>query len=341
MDTSLLGTLDQIAPDLMEEMELRALVLERVAALGPIGRRALATRLHLAEREVRSSADALKTAGCLTQNASGMELTERGRALVDAARVISRGRRTLAKMEMALSRQLNVERVCVVHGDADRDASVVAEIGRAAARQIRFLMQEAQVLAVSGGRTVAAAAEAIAMAAPMEVTIVPAGGGSSGEVRTQANTVAETMAQRLGGRHRLLHIPDGITGSAAVGLSHLPQVREVLELLRSADVLLYGIGRATDLAERRGMGPAEREALFAQGVVAEALGFYFDAQGNVSNAYAALALRAEEIGVRSRAAAVAGGSSKAEAIIAVCRHHAHKLLVVDEGAAQRMIDLLR
>ena len=54
MDTSMLGTLSQIAPDLMEDMELRALVLERVAALAPIGRRALATRLHLAEREVRS-----------------------------------------------------------------------------------------------------------------------------------------------------------------------------------------------------------------------------------------------------------------------------------------------
>ena len=32
---------------------------------------------------------------------------------------------------------------------------------------------------------------------------------------------------------------------------------------------------------------------------------------------------------------------KAEAILAVCAHHPHKLLVVDEGAALRMIELLR
>ena len=37
-----LGTLSMIAPDLMRDMELRTLVLERVAALEPIGRRALA-----------------------------------------------------------------------------------------------------------------------------------------------------------------------------------------------------------------------------------------------------------------------------------------------------------
>ena len=58
MDTSMLDSLSQMAPDLMEEMELRALILERVAALEPIGRRALAARLHLAEREVRTAAEA-------------------------------------------------------------------------------------------------------------------------------------------------------------------------------------------------------------------------------------------------------------------------------------------
>ena len=67
MDTSILGTLAMLAPDLMEEMELRALILERVAALEPIGRRALAQRLNLQEREVRSAADALRRAGCVTQ----------------------------------------------------------------------------------------------------------------------------------------------------------------------------------------------------------------------------------------------------------------------------------
>ena len=80
MDTSILNTLSLIAPDLMEEMELRTLILERVAALEPIGRRALAARLHLAEREVRAAAEALKRAGCLTQSASGMELTPQGQS---------------------------------------------------------------------------------------------------------------------------------------------------------------------------------------------------------------------------------------------------------------------
>ena len=133
MDTSVLAKLFMIAPDLMEEVELRTLVLERVAALEPIGRRALAQRLHLAEREVRSASDALRSAGCITQSAAGMELTDHGKTLVETARTVSRGRRSLAQMELALSRRLGVERVRVVHGDADLDGSVLNAAAQAAA----------------------------------------------------------------------------------------------------------------------------------------------------------------------------------------------------------------
>ncbi|MDO5378589.1 MAG: sugar-binding domain-containing protein [Clostridia bacterium] len=341
MDTSILDTLSQIAPDLMEQMEIRALVLERVGALGPIGRRALAARLHLTEREVRAAADALRDAGCLTHSAAGMELTEHGQNLVEAGRAVSRGRRTLKNLEQTLERKLGVRRVCVVRGDADLDEGVMREAAREAAGQLRFLLGGAHVIAVTGGRTVAMTAQEVETAAPMEITVVPAQGGLGGVVRTQANTVAELLAERLGGAYRLLHVPDGLPLGAADELSRLPQVREVLELLRHADVLLYGIARAEDLQRRRGMSRGECEALLKAGAVAEALGFYFDAQGRVVSGGQSLALCPEELGVRSRAAAVAVGGRKAEAIVAVCAHHPHQLLVTDEGAASRIARLLR
>lgn len=340
MDTSILSTLFQIAPDLMASIELRALVMERVAVLGPIGRRALAQRLHLPEREVRSAADALKAAGCLVQSAAGMTLTPLGQTLVDSARVVSRSRRSLSSMELTLSHKLGVERVCVVHGDADMDDSVLPEISKAAARQIRFLLQGAHVLAVSGGRTLAMAAEAITPAVPMEITVVPAQGATGGSIREQANTLAEEFARRLGGKSRMLYLPDGLSGAAADEMSRLPQVREVLDLLQHADVLLYGISPALASAVRRNISMSERENLMRHGATAEALGFYFNAKGEVISGGYPL-LRAQDIGIRCHAAAVAAGTSRAEAIIAVCLHHPHRLLITDEGAAQRIMELLR
>jgi len=258
MDTSIFSALSMIAPDLMREIELRTLVLERVAALEPIGRRALAQRLQMPEREVRSAADALRASGCITLSAAGMELTDHGRGLVDTARAVSRGRRSLSSMELALARKLDVERVCVVRGDADMDESVLAEAAQAAARQIRFLLQNAQVLAVSGGRTMRLTAEAISIAAPMDITVVPAQGGMGGTMDTQANALAELFARHLGGQYRLLHLPEGISAQAAQELCAIAQVRETLELLRHADVLLYGISRAQELSRERGFGALDR-----------------------------------------------------------------------------------
>ena len=118
-------------------------------------------------------------------------------------------------------------------------------------------------------------------------------------------------------------------------------MREPLELVRHADVLLYGIGRAMDLAQRRGLSRVEQETLREEGAVAEALGFYLSADGRVVGGGSSLAFKPEDIGRKNRAAAVAAGRAKAEAILAVCANHPHKLLVVDEGAALRMIELLR
>lgn len=341
MDTSILNTLSLIAPDLMEEMELRTLILERVAALEPIGRRALAARLHLAEREVRAAAEALKRAGCLTQSASGYGIdpagAEFGRGGADgqqrAADIIGHRIVALADAGRRAGLRRPRRRGHRFRGDGRGGAR------GGAADPLPFTGRACD--GGDGGRTVAKTAEAITVAAPMEITVVPAQGGMGGGISTQANTVAERFAQKLGGYYRFLHLPDGLSEAAADELARLPQVREPLELVRHADVLLYGIGRAMDLAQRRGLSRAEQETLRAEGAVAEALGFYLNAEGHVVGGGSSLAFKPEDIGRKNRAAAVAAGRAKAEAILAVCAHHPHKLLVVDEGAALRMLELLR
>ncbi len=340
MDTSILNTLSLIAPDLMEEMELRALILERVAALEPIGRRALAARLHLAEREVRAAAEALKKAGCLTQSASGMELTPQGQSLVEAARAVSGGRRTLSGIELTLSQMLGVERVCVVRGDADIDSGVMEEVARAAARQIRFLLQGAHVMAVTGGRTVAKTAEAIAVAAPMEITVVPAQGGMGGGVSTQANTVAERFAQKRAATIAFCTCRTGCPGGG--GRAGAP----------AAGARAAGIGAPRRRAALRhragdGFGAAARPEPGGAGDAARggrgrgSAGLLPERRRARGRRRLVAGLQARDIGRKNRAAAVAAGRAKAEAILAVCAHHPHKLLVVDEGAALRMIELLR
>lgn len=258
MDTSILNTLSLIAPDLMEEMELRTLILERVAALEPIGRRALAARLHLAEREVRAAAEALKRAGWPDAERVGYGIdpagAEFGRGGADGqqrtADIIGHRIVALADAGRRAGLRRPRRRGHRFRGDGRGGAR------GGAADPLPFTGRACD--GGDGGQTVAKTAEAITVAAPMEITVVPAQGGMGGGISTQANTVAERFAQKLGGYYRFLHLPDGLSEAAADELARLPQVREPLELVRHADVLLYGIGRAMDLAQRRGLSRRSR-----------------------------------------------------------------------------------
>lgn len=326
----------------MEEMELRTLILERVAALEPIGRRALAARLHLAEREVRAAAEALKRAGCLTQSASGMELTPQGQSLVEGG---ADGQQRAADI---------IGHRIVALADAGRRAG----LRRPRRRGHRF-RGDGRGGARGGAADPLPFAGRACDGGDGRTNRRQNGGGDHGRrARWRSRLFRHRAAWAAASARRRTRWPSalrrswaativfctcrtGLSEAAADELARLPQVREPLELVRHADVLLYGIGRAMDLAQRRGLSRAEQETLRAEGAVAEALGFYLNAEGHVVGGGSSLAFKPEDIGRKNRAAAVAAGRAKAEAILAVCAHHPHKLLVVDEGAALRMLELLR
>ena len=333
--------MQQLAPDLAQEIERRALVLERISALAPVGRRQLALRLNLPEREVRTVASLLKENGLITLDAAGMSLTDKAEEVLPLAKLFSRELRGLTGLEMQLSQQLGIDKVCVVPGDADQDSQVMHEAGRNAAIRLRGYLQSGYTLAVTGGSTIREVAESVPGGASMNVMVVPARGGIGGSLEIQANTLASEIAQRLGGNHRLIHLPDELDEQSLNELRKFSEVEETLMLLERADVVLHGIGRADEMARKRQL-PYEVEVILQKRkAVSEAYGCYFNAEGktvyeasNVSHDLGALKPNCVMI-------AVATGPKKAQAIIAAMRNRRHQLLVTDEGAAKAMLSLLR
>ena len=142
MQDDTFALMQRLAPDLAQEIERRALVLERIGALQPVGRRQLAARLNLPEREVRTVAMLLKEHGLVSLDAAGMSLTPEATDILPMARLFSRDLRGLTKLEMELSETLGVEKVCVVPGNADTDEHVLSEVGRNAAIRLRSFLQK-------------------------------------------------------------------------------------------------------------------------------------------------------------------------------------------------------
>ncbi|MEG0270584.1 MAG: sugar-binding domain-containing protein [Clostridia bacterium] len=332
--------MQKLAPDLAQQIERRALVLERIGALQPVGRRLLATRLNLPEREIRTVAALLKEHGLVSLDAAGMSLTHEADEILPTARLFSRDLRGLTQLETELSELLQVPKVCVVAGDVDLDAHVLHEVGRNAGTRIRGFLQSGSTLAVTGGSTIHEVAFSIVQGAPMNVMVVPARGGIGKAIETQANTVACELAKRLGGHHRMMHLPDHLDEQALLEMRKLKEIDETLALLERADVVLHGIGRADDMAQKRQLPDSvEAEVLEKKGAVAEAYGCYFNRGGKL--VYSASTV-AHDLGVlkpNCAMIAVAAGTRKAEAIVAVMKNRRHAMLVTDEGAAKAILNL--
>lgn len=339
MQDEYFSLMQKIAPDLAQQIERRALVLERIDALQPVGRRLLASRLNLPEREVRTVATLLKDRGLVELDAAGMTLTPEAADILPFARRFSRDLRGLTKLETALSKALDVPKVHVTAGDFDQDPHVLHEVGRIAATKLRAFLQSGCTLAVTGGQTIHEVALALNSGSSMNVMVVPARGGIGRALETQANTIASEIAKRLGGHHRLMHLPDQLDEQAMAELRKLSEVTETLELLQRADVVLYGIGRADDMARKRQLPPDVFADVLRRGAVAEAYGCYFDAEGNVVFSASSVARDLGKLRPNCALIAVAAGARKAEAIRAVMRSRPQAMLVTDEGAARAILEL--
>jgi len=331
----------RIAPELIDIIEDRFSILRQIQFSQPVGRRALAAALGMGERVVRAQGDFLKGAGLIDFTPMGMTVTAEGQTVLDELGSYVRVLHGLADLEEELAERLGVRRVVITRGAADADPASLRELGRAAAGVLGEYLGDNMTVAVSGGSTMAWVAAFVSSAA-RDVTIVPARGGLGEKVEYQANTIAAVMAGKLGGRYRLLHIPDGVSGEALdVLLAHDANLRAVDELIRRADVVLHGIGLAEAMAARRVIAPALMAELRAKGAAGEALGHYATIRGEIVHTTDNVGLRLEELAGVGRVIAVAGGHRKAAAIVAVTAAGSRDVLVTDEGAARAIREIIK
>ena len=197
------------------------------------------------------------------------------------------------------------------------------------------------ILAVSGGTSCAAVADMLPEGpAPAGIEVVPARGGLGEVVDYQANIIAARVAQKLKARYRLLHLPDSLGTEALQIVMKDEKIQEILAMINSAKVLLHGIGTADEMARCRNATPEEIKKLESKGAVGEVFGLFFNARGEIVERIPGLGLYLEDlIKCAKHVIVVAGGRRKAEAIIAIVGNHPRDILVLDEGAARRILEI--
>jgi central glycolytic genes regulator len=336
---SLIDIQKRLLPDLLQVLQKRYSILRYIGFMQPVGRRSLAASLGYTERVLRGEVDFLRDQNLIYTNNVGMSLTSEGKNLLEDLEGFIRELKGIDVMELELKHKLGIKKVVIVPGDSDESPMVKGELGKASAICMKKLLSGKNIIAVTGGSTMAAVAERLSPELTQkELLFVPARGGVGEDVQNQANTICSIMSRNTHSKHRVFYVPDQVSTDIYESLIKEPDIHEVLKLIKSASMVLHGIGDAITMAERRKTNPEILSTLESKKAVGEAFGYYFNEEGEIVHKVLTIGLQLEDLVHIPNVIAVAGGNSKAKAIKAYLKQApASTILITDEGAAKKLL----
>lgn len=333
--------IEKIAPDVMDIVQERFMILRNINWMAPVGRRTLALKLGTTERVLRTETDLLKSLHLIDSSKSGMTLTSEGKKVMSGLEALMGQYSGMKQKERRLSEYFKIEKCIVVPGDSDAEEKVLASFGQTVSESLSTLLPDKEnVIAVMGGTTMAAVAENMTVLDSniRNNVFVPARGGIGETADIQANSVSAMMASKTGGTSRPLYVPERVSKETYQSLLQEPFVQQALGLIEESTCVIHSIGRALHMAARRGMSETELVTLKNSGAVAESFGYFFDEDGKVVHKIPRIGLQLKDLEKVPYILAVAGGKSKAKAIHSYMKNAPQQTwLITDEGAANQLL----
>lgn len=334
----------KVVPEMVDLLEKRYKILRTIYYNQPIGRRILSNQLDMGERIIRTEISFLKSGNLIEINTPGMTITEEGEEIINKLKDFIHEIKGLSELESYIKEKLNLKEVIIVPGDMDEDKTIINELGKVAAQYISGIIKDNYTIALTGGSTIKEVVDNFPKVTNRKnILVIPARGGMGGNVETQANTLAANLANKIRGSYKLLHVPDNLSSSTLDSLLHEKDIKEIKYNIDNSDTLIFGIGRADEMGKRRGLTLEQLNKLEKIGAVGEAFGYYFNGIGEIVYSTPTIGVNMENINKINTAVAIAGGKSKAEAIVSIevnNRNNENNVLITDEGAARKILDIL-
>ena len=328
----------KLVPELLEVINQRYSLLQSVQHFQPIGRRGLAENTKMTERHVRGEIDFLYAQGLIEITTKGMFITNEGKLILEQLAQFIGELSGLHVLETQLKEILHVGKVVIVPGDSDVNTWIKQEMGNASVSYLKTILKKENTIAVTGGSTMAAVANAmIPLGKESKLLFVPARGGIGEKVENQASGIVAEMARRSDGDYRMLYVPDPISDSTYETIITEPAIIDILEKIKGSNIVIHGIGDALKMAERRRTPEQVISLLKEKHAASEAFGYYFDQSGEMVHKVKTVGIQLEDLDAVEQVITVAGGKSKGKAIVSYFKQGKSDMLITDQGAAEQIL----
>lgn len=337
---NLLEIQKKLIPQAIELMERRYSILRQISLSEPIGRRTLSNTLEISERIIRSETEFLKEQGLIDVAVSGMTITKEGAELLDNLKDIMNDIMGLSTLQDRVKDKLGIKKVILVQGSFDKNQSLLIDVARAGAEYLLDIIKDGNTVSITGGSTMLEFSNSIKTDRKYpNVTVVPARGSMGTDVETQSNSIVANMSKKLNSEYRLLHIPDVLGQEAMKTLIQEPQIKKILDTIEQTDVLVFGIGRADEMATRRKLPEEVVEEIISKGAVGEAFGYYFNKKGEIVYKLNTVGINLETFKKAKTSIAIFAGSRKVEAMSAIANINKNLVLITDEESAYEILNI--
>lgn len=333
--------LEQIIPEGIKDFKVRYTILQVISCNEPIGRRLLAGLTTYSERTIRAATDLLSKQGLIEVGHTGMVVTTSGKKLLDELYDLIQELSAFDALEAEIQTLTDAKKVIIVPGDIDEAENVKWSLGKAGSNLILSLISTDHVIAITGGSTVSKMVATMQQkqAAPTNITVIPARGSVGERMEYQANVLAAEFARKIGGQYELLDIPDNLSANSIETIKQEPHIQKTLHKMIKSDMIIFGLGDAMKMAKRRNETSEVIALLEQHKAVSEAFRYYFNEKGEVIYRAANIGLDLDMVKEIPTRVVLAGGTSKGVALLATKDLIKGSYLVIDEGAAKKMIEV--
>lgn len=329
----------KLVPEMIEVLQERFRILKYVEMAGPIGRRPLGEMAGLSERETRTMIDLLRTQQLINVAKNGATITVEGIKVLEELEPMMEKWTGRAALKRRLKELLNISSVKIVAGNWDEDIESKNLLGMEAANEFVTHIGNGKTIAVTGGSTMASIPNFIQKTNDLkDLLFIAARGGVGEDIGLQANVIAASFSEACGGKYNPFYYPDSLSKEAHKAFRNEPSVLKMIQLYDEVDCVIHGIGNAQTMAALRDSTEEEKEMIAKEKAKGEAFGYYFDRTGKAVHRIRTIGIQTKQLEHVPLLIAVAGGKSKAEAILSyLATAPKQTTLITDEGAANEML----